>query len=65
LLVEQHAQDALAVSHWAYVLASGQVRLAGPAAAVRQRDDLGEIFLGRTVDRPGEATSGSCPERAG
>jgi len=65
LLVEQHAQDALAVSHWAYVLASGQVQLAGPAAAMRQRDDLGDIFLGRTLDHSAGGATGpatSLPE---
>jgi len=49
LLVEQHTHDALAVSQWAYVMASGQVQLAGPAPALRQRPDLGSIFLGRAV----------------
>jgi branched-chain amino acid transport system ATP-binding protein len=58
LLVEQHAQDALAVSHWAYVLASGQVQLAGPAAAVRQRGDLGDIFLGRQGTGPASPRPG-------
>jgi branched-chain amino acid transport system ATP-binding protein len=46
LLVEQHTRDALAIAHWAYVMASGQVRLAGPAAEVANRADLGDIFLG-------------------
>jgi branched-chain amino acid transport system ATP-binding protein len=47
LLVEQHAREALSVAHWAYVMAGGQVRRAGPAAALLQRGDLGEIFLGQ------------------
>jgi ABC-type branched-subunit amino acid transport system ATPase component len=47
LLVEQHAREALSVAHWAYVMAGGQVRRAGPAAALLRRDDLGAIFLGQ------------------
>jgi ABC-type branched-subunit amino acid transport system ATPase component len=46
LLVEQHAQEALAISHWGYVMAAGRVRLAGQAPALAQRPDLGDIFLG-------------------
>ncbi len=49
LLVEQHAQEALAISHWAYVMAAGQVQLAGAAPALAGRPDLGEIFLGRAA----------------
>jgi ABC-type branched-subunit amino acid transport system ATPase component len=47
LLVEQHAREALSVAHWAYVMAGGQVRRAGPAAALLRHGDLGEIFLGQ------------------
>jgi ABC-type branched-subunit amino acid transport system ATPase component len=49
LLVEQHAYEALAISHWAYVMAGGQVRLADAASAVAKRHDLGGIFLGQTT----------------
>jgi ABC-type branched-subunit amino acid transport system ATPase component len=51
LLVEQHTRDALDVARWAYLLAAGQVRLAGPAAALASRADLGDIFLGRAPTR--------------
>ena len=50
VLVEQHIREALAVSHWAYVLAAGQVQLAGDAATLLQRPDIGDLFLGRTAD---------------
>jgi ABC-type branched-subunit amino acid transport system ATPase component len=50
LLVEQHAHEALAISDWAYVMAAGQVRLSDSAAALAQRPDLGDIFLGLTVN---------------
>src|SRR6266516_2474959 len=50
VLVEQHIREALAVSHWAYVRAAGQVQLAGDAATLLQRPDIGDLFLGRTAD---------------
>jgi ABC-type branched-subunit amino acid transport system ATPase component len=46
LLVEQHAHEALAISHWGYVMAAGRVRVSEHAPILAQRDDLGEIFLG-------------------
>jgi branched-chain amino acid transport system ATP-binding protein len=49
LLVEQKATDALAVSHWAYVMVAGLVHLEGPAAELSARDDIGELFLGRVA----------------
>jgi ABC-type branched-subunit amino acid transport system ATPase component len=49
LLVEQHAHEALAISDWAYVMAAGRVRLSDTAAALAQRPDLGDIFLGLTT----------------
>jgi ABC-type branched-subunit amino acid transport system ATPase component len=49
LLVEQHAHEALAISDWAYVMAAGRVRLSDAAAALAQRPDLRDIFLGLTV----------------
>jgi ABC-type branched-subunit amino acid transport system ATPase component len=47
LLVEQHTRDALDIAHWGYVMASGRVQLAGPAADLADRNDLGDIFLGQ------------------
>lgn len=47
LLVEQRAKDALAISDFAYVMASGQVKIGSPAKELLARDDIGEIFLGR------------------
>ena len=49
LLVEQHARDALTISDRAYVLAAGQVVLMDRAAKLLEREDLHEIFLGRSV----------------
>jgi energy-coupling factor transporter ATP-binding protein EcfA2 len=59
LLVEQHTQDALAVAQWAYVMASGQVQLAGPAAGIAERPDLGDIFLGRSTNPAITSSDGS------
>ena len=50
LLVEQKAMAALAISHWAYILVAGTVRLAGPAPDLLARPDIGEIFLGRVAE---------------
>jgi branched-chain amino acid transport system ATP-binding protein len=47
LLVEQRAREALAISHFAYVMAAGVVEIAAPAREVLARADLGEVFLGR------------------
>jgi len=49
LLVEQHAREALAVSDWACVMASGEVRMYERASALLERPDVGDIFLGRTA----------------
>lgn len=52
LLVEQHAQEALAISGWGYVLAAGQVRLSEHAPTLAGRADLGDIFLGLATGAP-------------
>ena len=49
LLVEQHAREALAVSDWACVMASGQIRMSDRAGTLLGRPDVGDIFLGRTT----------------
>ncbi len=49
LLVEQRALDALNISDWAYVMVAGGIRAEGPAADIRSRDDIGEMFLGRST----------------
>jgi len=46
LLVEQRVRQALAVAHHAYVLVAGTVAVAGPAAEVAARPDIGTLFLG-------------------
>ena len=46
LLVEQNVQMALAVSDYAYVLTEGRVEIEGPAAQVRQMEQVREAYLG-------------------
>jgi len=46
LLVEQDANRALQVAHTAYVLRTGQVVLAGPAAELRRNEALRRSYLG-------------------
>ena len=49
LLVEQHAREALAISDWACVMASGEIRMSDRASTLLERPDIGDIFLGRTT----------------
>ena len=51
LLVEQHTRDALGIAHWGYVMAAGRVQVAGPAADIADRNDLGDLFLGQSPIR--------------
>ncbi len=51
VMVEQNARRALAVADRAYVLATGEVRHEGPAAAVLADPVLGELYLGRPRER--------------
>jgi ABC-type branched-subunit amino acid transport system ATPase component len=53
LLVEQHARESLAISDWAYVMASGQIQLSDVAATLLARPDIGDIFLGRIASAVG------------
>src|SRR5437588_5789129 len=46
LLVEQNAQMALAVAHHGYVLETGKVVLAGPAAELLQDESVRKFYLG-------------------
>jgi branched-chain amino acid transport system ATP-binding protein len=46
LMVEQNAKAALRVSDHGYVLADGQNRIEGPASALLEDEEIGEIFLG-------------------
>ena len=46
LLVEQNALAALGIADRAYVLESGALKLAGPAAQLRQDDDIVKAYLG-------------------
>jgi branched-chain amino acid transport system ATP-binding protein len=47
LLAEQNAAGALAVADTAYVLENGRVVASGSVAAIRARDDVQELYLGR------------------
>ena len=49
LLVEQRAREALQIADFAYVMASGEIKIATTASRVLELPDLGEIFLGRAV----------------
>ncbi|HYO29902.1 MAG TPA: ABC transporter ATP-binding protein [Thermomicrobiales bacterium] len=46
LMIEQNARQALAVSHRGYVLANGENRLEGEAAALLESDDVRRLYLG-------------------
>ncbi|MET8508779.1 ABC transporter ATP-binding protein [Streptomyces sp. NPDC004787] len=46
LLIEQNARAALKVAHRGYVIDSGRVTLAGPAAALRDDPQVVEAYLG-------------------
>jgi branched-chain amino acid transport system ATP-binding protein len=46
LLVEQNANAALAISHYAYVLETGKLALEGPAAEVAADDRVKKAYLG-------------------
>lgn len=46
LLVEQNVRLALAVSDYAYVMASGRMVLEGPAAEIEKNDEVQRAYLG-------------------
>jgi branched-chain amino acid transport system ATP-binding protein len=48
ILVEQNARIALEVADYAYVMESGRVVLDGPAAELKQNEDIKEFYLGLT-----------------
>ena len=48
LLVEQNARLALEVAHYAYVMETGRVVLAGEAKKLTQNEDIKEFYLGMT-----------------
>ncbi len=55
LLVEQNARIALTVAEYGYVMENGRVVLDGPAAELRNNEDLKEFYLG--LSRLGEKRS--------
>ncbi len=46
LLVEQNARAALALADYAYVMENGRIVLDGPAAQLRENEDIKEFYLG-------------------
>jgi len=62
VLVEQNAAMALSVAGHAYVLATGQVALSGPAADLARDDAVRDLYLGRDAERAVDgALSGERP----
>ncbi len=45
LLIEQNIERALALAEWAYVLARGEIRLAGPPAVLASNPELTSLYL--------------------
>jgi branched-chain amino acid transport system ATP-binding protein len=54
LLVEQNAHVALSLADHAYLMENGRIVLDGPAAELREDDDVREFYLG--VGGSGEAS---------
>ena len=50
LIVEQRAKEAMAISHRAYVMASGRVVMTDRADVLLARPDIGDVFLGRSSE---------------
>lgn len=48
LLVEQNAQAALEIAQYGYVMENGRIVLDGPAAELRENEDIKEFYLGLT-----------------
>jgi len=48
LVVEQNANVALSIAHYAYVLENGRVVMEGPTEALRENRDIREFYLGLT-----------------
>jgi branched-chain amino acid transport system ATP-binding protein len=55
VVVEQKARAALEASDWSYVLASGRVTASARSADILARPDVGDVFLGRSLDSPSVA----------
>lgn len=49
LLVEQHADEALALADYGYVMAVGKVRAEGPGNSLRNNPALHQSYLGKVV----------------
>jgi branched-chain amino acid transport system ATP-binding protein len=50
LLVEQNANMALNVADYGYVLGTGRIVLEETCAALREKDEIKDFYLGATVD---------------
>ena len=51
MIVEQKALAALRISDWAYVMAGGSMKVSSGAKELLAREDIGEVFLGRTSEK--------------
>jgi ABC-type branched-subunit amino acid transport system ATPase component len=52
VLVEQRASEALAVGDWGYLLVAGRLSVSAAASELLAREDIGELFLGRSAHPP-------------
>lgn len=55
VLVEQNAKAALEVADKAVLLEAGRVRLAGPAAELRDHSEIGSVYLGKATAKAAES----------
>jgi branched-chain amino acid transport system ATP-binding protein len=53
LLVEQRAKEALEIAHLAYVMSGGRIEVSGSPSALLERADIGRLFLGESLRKPG------------
>lgn len=49
LIVEQRARAALEISDWGYILVNGQLRASQTALELLERQDLGELLIGKRI----------------
>ena len=57
LLAEQNTNMALRYSDFGYILENGRIVMDGPAAALRENEDVKEFYLGTGSDTTGERRS--------
>ena len=57
LLIEQNAAMALSIADYGYIMENGKIVLDGPAAKLRNDEDVQEFYLGLHTDESGERKS--------